>query len=62
MLVDGLAWGLVDVVGLDDDGALAVHLSSVHDKIIKDGGKQYMGRYNTELDGRLDYLKDCDGV
>lgn len=35
MLVDGLTWGLVDVVGLDDDGPLAVHLPSVHDKIIK---------------------------
>lgn len=34
MLVDGLAWGLIYVVGLDDDGPLAVHLTSVHDKII----------------------------
>lgn len=44
LLVDGLAWGLVDEVGLDDDGSLAVHLSSVHDKIIKSMGKEVIHR------------------
>lgn len=38
LMVDGLVRGLADEVCLDGDGSLAVHLSSVHDKIIKSIG------------------------
>lgn len=63
MLVDGLARGLVHVVGLDDDGPLAVHLPSVHDKIIKGWVGQYMEhRFITESEGGWDCGRDFDRV